>query len=48
MGLGQQFPVLKLGTVVEPGDNISVDYRQLFKFLLWKIVSEFGIENIKR
>lgn len=46
--LGQQSPILILGTVVQPGDNVSVDYRQLLKFLLWRIVSELGIENIKR
>ena len=33
---------------MEPDDNISVDYRQLLTLLLWKLVSELGIENIKR
>lgn len=48
MDLGQQFPVQMLRAIVEPGDRYLQLIRQLLKFLLWKIISELGIENIKR
>lgn len=45
LDLGQQFLILMLGTVVKPGDNISVDYGQLLTFLLRKIISEWRIAH---
>lgn len=45
MDLGHQFP---FWAVAEPGGCLGVADRQLQKFLLWKIISELGIESIKR
>jgi hypothetical protein len=46
-GLGSIGSILIWGIVIESGDYVLVDYRQLLKFLLWKIISELGIENAK-